>query len=255
MMLPCASLQQTSLCSIKRYRTLCFSHCIFLLYKQNCISMAGLPEWKCSEGGRQVKLGCKMGRCMAKDENHWYITSHHSVFVTNRRIQIQCFVNTEQYIRICFKGELSSFSLLNHTSAYADAAALKEFCENAKPGKFGDNTRCLIVQRSSPTKYLARAAWDQVILRAATVVAHKNGFVNLSSKLYQVLQRDVSTLVSCDKHQACLWLQWCACWQAECLKNALVDGRIVFVWVFMEYPRFAFNRNDAHHVCETNEKG
>ena len=188
-----------------------------------------------------------MGRCMAKDENHWYITSHHSVFVTNRRIQIQCFVNTEQYIRICFKGELSSFSLRNHTSAYADAAALKEFCENAKPGKFGDNTRCLIVQRSSPTKYLARAAWDQVILRAATVVAHKNGFVNLSSKLYQVLQRDVSTLVSCDKHQACLWLQWCACWQAECLKNALVDE--LYSYGYSWNTRVLLSTEMTHTTC------
>jgi len=28
------------------------------------------PDWKFSEGGRWVKLGCKMGPCMKKVENH-----------------------------------------------------------------------------------------------------------------------------------------------------------------------------------------
>jgi len=30
-----------------------------------------MPEWKSSKGGRLVKLGYKMGRCMKKVENHW----------------------------------------------------------------------------------------------------------------------------------------------------------------------------------------
>jgi len=30
-----------------------------------------MPDWKYSEEGLSVKLGCKMGRCMKKVENHW----------------------------------------------------------------------------------------------------------------------------------------------------------------------------------------
>jgi len=29
-----------------------------------------VPDWRFSERGHQVKLGCKMGRCMKKVENH-----------------------------------------------------------------------------------------------------------------------------------------------------------------------------------------
>jgi len=29
-----------------------------------------VPDWKFSEGGHQVKLGCKMDRCMKKVENN-----------------------------------------------------------------------------------------------------------------------------------------------------------------------------------------
>jgi len=29
-----------------------------------------MPDWKFSEGSRQVKLGCKISRCMKKVENH-----------------------------------------------------------------------------------------------------------------------------------------------------------------------------------------
>jgi len=29
-----------------------------------------MPDWKFSEGGRWVKLGCKMGRCIKRVENH-----------------------------------------------------------------------------------------------------------------------------------------------------------------------------------------
>jgi len=31
-----------------------------------------MPDYKFSEGARWVKLGCKMGRCMKKVENHWF---------------------------------------------------------------------------------------------------------------------------------------------------------------------------------------
>jgi len=36
-----------------------------------------MSDWKFSEGGRQVKLGCKMGRRMKKVENHWFRGSTH----------------------------------------------------------------------------------------------------------------------------------------------------------------------------------
>ena len=36
-----------------------------------------MPDWKFSEGGRWVKLGCKMGRRMKKVENHWFRGSTH----------------------------------------------------------------------------------------------------------------------------------------------------------------------------------
>jgi len=31
-----------------------------------------MPDWEFSEGGRWVKLGCKMGRRMKKIENHCF---------------------------------------------------------------------------------------------------------------------------------------------------------------------------------------
>jgi len=36
-----------------------------------------ISDWKFSEGGRQVILGCKMGRRMKKVENHWFRGSTH----------------------------------------------------------------------------------------------------------------------------------------------------------------------------------
>jgi len=36
-----------------------------------------MSDWKFSEEGRQVKLGCKMCRCMKMVENHWFRGSTH----------------------------------------------------------------------------------------------------------------------------------------------------------------------------------
>jgi len=41
-----------------------------ILYRANTTALH-MPDGKFSEGGRKVKLGCKMGRCMKKVENHW----------------------------------------------------------------------------------------------------------------------------------------------------------------------------------------
>ena len=47
---------------------------IFLLYKHNCISCVWLENFG---RGSLGKLGCKMGCCMKKVENHWFRGSTH----------------------------------------------------------------------------------------------------------------------------------------------------------------------------------
>jgi len=47
----------------------CSTLVIVIFYCANATPLH-MPDWKFSEGGRLVKLGCKMGRCMKKAESH-----------------------------------------------------------------------------------------------------------------------------------------------------------------------------------------